>query len=64
MKYAKTLVAVVIAAVTAVQVAVTDDVITAQEWVTVALAALGALGVYAIPNRAPEGAGEQRSASR
>lgn len=56
-KYAKTIVAVAIAALTVVYTAVTDGAITGQEWVQVALAGLGALGVYAIPN-APTAPGD------
>jgi D-arabinose 1-dehydrogenase-like Zn-dependent alcohol dehydrogenase len=56
-KYAKAIVAVLIAALTVVYTAVTDGAITGQEWVQIALAGLGALGVYAIPN-APTTAGD------
>lgn len=31
-----------------------DAGVTGQEWIAVALAALGALGVYAVPNRPAE----------
>lgn len=47
------LVAVAIATVTAVGSALQDEVITAQEWCTIALAALGALAVYVVPNTPP-----------
>lgn len=53
-RYAKTAVATLAAAAVALSAALTDNTVTAAEWVTVALAALGALGVYAIPNRARE----------
>jgi hypothetical protein len=43
------IVAVLIAGVTAWQAASADGM-TAQDWATVALAVLGAIGVYAIPN--------------
>ncbi|MDG4796227.1 hypothetical protein [Micromonospora sp. WMMD1082] len=48
--YAKTIVAAVVAGATALTVAMGDDVLTTTEGITVALAILGALGVYAIPN--------------
>lgn len=44
-------VAVLIAALTAAASALDDNVITTQEWVTIALAALGALAVYLVPNK-------------
>lgn len=47
--YAKAIVAVLIAGVTAAQAALTDG-ITGQEWLTVALAVLTAVGVYLVPN--------------
>ncbi len=53
-KYAKTIVAGVIAGATAFTVALGDDVITATEGITVALAILGAFGVYVVPNARPE----------
>lgn len=49
-RYAKTIVAAVVAGATALTVAMGDDVITATEGITVALAVLGALGVYVVPN--------------
>ncbi|MGW1057635.1 hypothetical protein [Micromonospora rubida] len=49
-KYAKTIVAGVIAGGVALTVAMGDDVLTATEGITVALAVLGALGVYVVPN--------------
>ncbi|MGK5737287.1 hypothetical protein [Micromonospora sp. URMC 103] len=49
-KYAKTIVASVVAGGTALTVAMGDDVLTATEGITVALAVLGALGVYVVPN--------------
>jgi hypothetical protein len=49
--YAKTLVAVVGAVAAAASVAISDSVITPAEWVTIVLAALTALGVWAIPNK-------------
>lgn len=53
MRYAKALVAVVAAALTAAQTAVPMSA-AAHGWVTVALAAAGALAVYVVPNRQPE----------
>ena len=49
-KYAKTIVAAVVAGGVALTVAMGDDVLTATEGITVALAVLGALGVYVVPN--------------
>jgi hypothetical protein len=49
-EYAKTIVAVVMAALVALQTALTDGGVSSQEWITIALAALGALGVLAVPN--------------
>lgn len=51
MKVAKFVVAAVTAALIAVGAALTDDTITRAEWVTIGLAALGSLGVWAVPNR-------------
>ena len=53
-QYSKTIVAVLIAALVALQAALTDGGVTADEWVGIALAAVGAVGVYAVPNRQPE----------
>ncbi|HEX2316150.1 MAG TPA: hypothetical protein VHJ17_20580 [Thermomonospora sp.] len=58
MKYAKSLVAVVVAVGYAVQAAITDESVTASEWIGIALAVLTALGVYAVPNRVPAAADE------
>lgn len=49
-KYAKFITSAVIAGATALTVALGDDTITATEGITVALAVLGALGVYVVPN--------------
>jgi hypothetical protein len=49
--YWKTVVAIVGAGVIAVQSAITDDVITSAEWVTIALALLAAAGVWQVPNK-------------
>ena len=60
MRYAKALVAVASAACLAAQAAIPMST-TAHGWVTVAVAALTALGVYAVPNApaaAPGGGGD------
>ncbi len=49
-KYLKSIVAVVIAALTALQAAISDSVVTQNEWVIIALAVVGAIGVFAVPN--------------
>lgn len=50
-KYAKAIVAAVVAGGTALGTALADDVVTTGEWVGVALAVLGALGItYVVPN--------------
>lgn len=54
-RYAKTAVAVIGAMAAVLLVALDDDTMTMAEWVQVAAAAVTALGVYAIPNRPPEG---------
>ena len=51
---AKTIVAAVGAGVTAVTVAVGDDILTTTEAINVALAVLTALGVYVVPNKNDE----------
>lgn len=51
--YAKTIVAVVLAAAYALQAALSDDTVTTTEWVGIGLAVLTALGVWAIPNAKP-----------
>lgn len=48
--YAKFIVAVVGAGLAAVRLAITDSVITGDEWITIVLAALTAIGVYLYPN--------------
>lgn len=50
-KYAKAGVAVAAAAAVALQAAFTDGSVSPQEWVGIALAALAALGVWAVPNK-------------
>lgn len=52
--YAKTIVAAVLAAASVASVALGDDVLTTTEIVNVALAVLGAFGVYVVPNAKPE----------
>jgi hypothetical protein len=51
MKIAKFLVAAATAALVALGAALTDNAVTTGEWVAIALAGLGALGVYVIPNK-------------
>lgn len=52
--YAKAIVAALVAALAVLGTALTDDVITASEWVLVVSAFLGGLGItYAVPNKAP-----------
>lgn len=49
--FAKAIVAAVSAGTGSLVVAMSDDVIVTGEWVTVALAVLGALGItYVVPN--------------
>jgi len=52
-RYTKSVLAV-LAAVLAVLASAILGGITDTEWIQIALAGLGALGVYAIPNRSPE----------
>ncbi len=50
--YAKAIVGAAVAGLTALGTALADNQVTPVEWVTVAIATLGALGlVYAVPNR-------------
>lgn len=49
-KYAKTIVAALFAVATALSTVLEDNQIAANEWLTVALALLSALGVYSISN--------------
>ncbi len=51
-KYAKTVVAVLFAAVVVAKSAITDDVYTSSEVIETVLAVLTALGVWAVPNAA------------
>jgi hypothetical protein len=54
--YYKALVGAVISGLGALSVAVTDESVTLSEWVGIATATIVALGgVYAIPNRDPQG---------
>lgn len=54
-RYWKAVAAALAAGLGALATAAQDDVISMQEWVTVAIAALGALGVtWAVPNRTPK----------
>lgn len=54
-RYIKSFVAVLVAGLTVLASAITDDKVTNAEWVNIALAVVGALGVYALPNRPPAG---------
>ena len=50
--YAKAVIGGAVAGLTALGTALTDNQVTAAEWVGVAIAALAALGlVYAVPNK-------------
>jgi hypothetical protein len=52
LKYAKAIVAAVVAGGGVLSTALIDDKVTASEWVAVGLAFLAGLGItYAIPNR-------------
>jgi len=53
MAYAKAILAVLGAGVVALQAALEDDVVLANEWTTVAIAVITAVGVYLIPNKPP-----------
>lgn len=54
-RYAKSVVAALVAGLTVLAAALTDDAITPAEWVQIAVAVLGAIGVYAVPNKPPAG---------
>jgi hypothetical protein len=57
-RYAKTIVASVpflIAALKVLSDALGDGTVSGQEWIAVTIAALGAVGVWAIPNKPPAG---------
>lgn len=57
-RYAKALVAAVpfiLAALKVLSDALGDGTVSTQEWLGTAIAALGALTVYAVPNRPPAG---------
>jgi hypothetical protein len=49
-KYAKTVASAVAAGAVALVAALTDNSVSPGEWVTIGLAVLGAVGVFAIPN--------------
>lgn len=51
MKIAKFLVAAATAGLVALGAALSDDHVSTAEWVTIAVAAVGAVGVYLVPNR-------------
>lgn len=52
-QYAKAIVAALTAGLIAAQTAIADGGINTSDWITIALAALGALAVYAVPNATP-----------
>lgn len=52
-QYAKTICAVITAGLIAAQTALAKGHITSSDWITIALAAFGALAVYAVPNTIP-----------
>lgn len=53
-KYAKAITAAVVTGLGAVSVAISDDAISSQEWVTIGIAFVVALGgVWAVPNKPP-----------
>lgn len=54
-RYAKFIVAAVAAACAALTAALTDDVVTASEWLLVLTSAAGAVGVLIVPNKPPAG---------
>lgn len=54
-RYLKSVVAVLVAGLTALQAAISDDRVTNNEWVIIALAVIGAVGVCAVPNTKPDG---------
>jgi hypothetical protein len=49
-QYAKFVVAALTAAAIAAQTALSDGLVSASEWVSIVIAALGALAVYITPN--------------
>ena len=51
MGYAKAIVAVIGAGVAALQFALEDGVVVGQEWTTVIIAVVTAIGVYLVPNK-------------
>lgn len=52
MKYAKALVGALVAGLGALSTALADDHVSGQEWITVAVATLAALGVvWSVPNK-------------
>lgn len=53
-KYRKFIIAVVSAAAVALTTALSDNVISKPEWIVIGVAVLGAVGVYAAPNKTTE----------
>lgn len=52
-QYAKAIVAALTAGLIAAQTVIADGHVTGSDWITIALAALGALAVYVVPNSTP-----------
>jgi hypothetical protein len=50
-KYAKAIIAIIGATLTAVSVALEDDRILGEEWVAIAVALVTAVGVFWVPNK-------------
>lgn len=59
-KYAKFIVAAALAAVYALQAALSDGRVTNTEWVGIATSTLAALGVYFVPNIGITGQNQQQ----
>jgi len=51
--YAKSVVAIIGAAITALQFALDDGVVVGQEWTTIIIAVVTAVSVYLVPNKPP-----------
>lgn len=49
--YSKFIAASVATGLISLQLAITDGEVSVSEWITIALAVLGALGVYAVENK-------------
>lgn len=53
--YAKAVIAAAVAGLTALQAAIADGTIAGTEWVTIALATVGAVAVLLVPNKPANG---------